>query len=233
MKKIACLSLALVLCTTLFTGCKVVGGGGEKLKVTSDELQFLQPATGDIIATINTSEGVVKILLFPQIAPKAVENFVTHATNGYYNGLTFHRTVEDFVVQGGDPKGDGTGGESIWGLPFEDEFSDLLHHYTGAVSMANSGVSTNGSQFFFVVTPIGKLDSSWPKSMEEAGWRKEVIEAYNQAGGTPYLDYKHTVFGQIYDGLDVAFKISRVDTSGQDKPKKDVVINSIEITTVE
>ena len=93
--------------------------------------------------------GVIKIKLFPEYAPKAVENFKTHAKNGYYDGLTFHRIINEFMIQGGDPNGDGSGGESIWGVPFEDEFSTEVLNYRGAF-MANSGPNTNGSQFFIV-----------------------------------------------------------------------------------
>lgn len=102
------------------------------------------------IAVIKTDKGDIKVRLFPEEAPKAVENFVTHAENGYYDGLIFHRVIKDFMIQGGDPKGTGTGGESIWGKPFADEFSSELHNFRGALSMANAGPNTNGSQFFIV-----------------------------------------------------------------------------------
>lgn len=112
--------------------------------------QFEAP-TGPV-ATMKTSMGDIEIMLFPEEAPKAVENFITHAKAGYYDGLLFHRVINDFMLQGGDPLGTGTGGESIWGAPFEDEFSDSLHNFRGALSMANSGINTNGSQFFIVQT---------------------------------------------------------------------------------
>jgi peptidylprolyl isomerase domain and WD repeat-containing protein 1 len=98
-------------------------------------------------ATLHTTSGDITIRLFPTVAPKAVENFVTHAKNGYFNGVIFHRVIKKFMIQTGDPMGDGTGGESIWGKEFEDEISNLKHEkYT--VSMANAGPNTNGSQFF-------------------------------------------------------------------------------------
>ena len=108
------------------------------------------PAVGEKVAVIKTDKGDIKVRLFPEEAPKAVENFVTHAENGYYDGLIFHRVIKDFMIQGGDPKGTGTGGESIWGKPFADEFSSELHNFRGALSMANAGPNTNGSQFFIV-----------------------------------------------------------------------------------
>ena len=224
----AVLALALVL-----TGCSGGGMGSEKLDVDTEEIQLQKPEKGDKVAVIETSEGTIKILLFEKYAPKAVFNFVTLAENGYYDNTVFHRTIENFCVQGGSPDGSPSGGTSCWGLEFEDEFSDNLHHYNGAVSMANHGDDTNGSQFFFVTSAVGQLEDDYKESMEENGWREEVISAYKQAGGIPTLDYRYTVFGQIYDGLNVAYKISRSETDENDRPEKDVVIKSVTIETVE
>lgn len=225
-----------ILCVTVVAGGLLCGCGGAASsspeKIDSGELQFTSPQTGDTVAVIDTNMGTIRAVLFPTIAPRAVENFVTHAQDGYYDGVTFHRVVKDFVIQGGDPTGTGMGGESIWGDPFADEFSDALHNYTGALSMANSGENTNGSQFFIVATPADSVSAKLAGQMEEAGWRSEVISAYQQAGGAPYLDHKHTVFGQVYSGMDVVEKIAGVDVEGEnDKPKKDVVINSVTIST--
>ena len=112
--------------------------------------QLDRPQKGETIAVMHTSLGDISIRLFPDKAPKTVENFVTHAKNGYYDGLKFHRVINDFMIQGGDPRGNGTGGESIWGDSFEDEFDVELHNLRGALSMANAGPNTNGSQFFIV-----------------------------------------------------------------------------------
>ena len=203
-------------------------------KVESNEVQFVQPQSGDTVATIKTNMGDIKVVLYPQYAPLAVENFVTHAQNGYYDGVIFHRVIEDFVIQSGDPEGTGYGGKSIWGLDFSDEFSDNLHHYTGALSMANKGEDTNGSQFFIVTCqPQTTITSEIALLMEQAGWRSEVIDAYKQAGGTPNLDYKHTVFGQVYEGLEIAFNISFAKTDVKDKPKEAIVIETIEVTVLE
>ena len=115
--------------------------------------QLNAPKDGELKATIKTNMGEIKLRLFPEHAPKAVENFTTHAKNGYYNGLIFHRVIDNFMIQGGDPLGTGKGGESIWGKPFEDEFTGELHNLRGALSMANAGPNTNGSQFFIVQAP--------------------------------------------------------------------------------
>ena len=225
--------LAFLLCMALaLAGCSGTLGG-EKLNVDSDEMQFARPQAGDKVAIITTSEGVIKVRLFEDLAPKAVNNFIFLAQSGYYNNVTFHRAIEDFLIQSGSPDGSTNGGTSAWGLEFEDEFSDLLHHYNGALSMANHGEDTNGSQFFFVTSPIGQLDSAKEEQMSRAGWRSGVIDAYKQAGGLPALDYRYTVFGQIYEGLDVAYSISRAKTDENDRPKKDIVIETVEIQTIE
>lgn len=252
--------------------------------------QFEAPESGTPIVTLHTSMGDIKMMLFPQAAPLAVENFVTHCQDGYYDGVTFHRVIEDFMIQGGDPLGNGTGGESIWKSEFEDEFCDNLFNFRGALSMANAGVSTNGSQFFIVQTDgvqfpeqqmyqmaDNKLDHTMMyifsnaliydgtmkmnakaaepnvtnEQMQEyvnglnedisknisAGITDEVkkrflaaAEKYQEVGGAYSLDYKHTVFGQVLEGMEVVDAIAKVEKDGNDKPLTDVVINS---TTVE
>ncbi|KAK7970740.1 hypothetical protein PG996_000830 [Apiospora saccharicola] len=143
--------------------------------------QTKQAETGTA-AILHTTYGDIHIRLFPDAAPKAVENFVTHAKRGYYNNTIFHRVIRKFMIQCGDPLGDGTGGESIWGKEFEDEFSTLKHDKPYTVSMANAGPNTNGSQFFITTEK------------------------------TPWLDNKHTIFGRAIQGLDVVHKIENVRT---------------------
>jgi peptidyl-prolyl cis-trans isomerase B (cyclophilin B) len=176
---------------------------------------------------LNTNKGTVSLLLFPELAPKTVENFVGLAKENYYDGIIFHRVIEDFMIQGGDPTGTGMGGESIWDEQFEDEFSPYLFNLNGALSMANSGPNTNGSQFFIVTAP--EVPGQMMDQMEGAGYPDEIIEAYRENGGTPWLDQRHTVFGHVVDGMDVVNEINQVDTNPQDKPLDDVVIESIDI----
>ena len=178
------------------------------------------------VVEMETSLGTIKIKLFPEHAPKAVENFITHSKEGYYDGVIFHRVINDFMIQGGDPEGTGMGGESIFGQPFEDEFSDKLFNLRGALSMANSGANSNGSQFFIVQN--SHLASEWKEKMVEAGYPNEIIEAYEK-GGTPWLDFKHTVFGQVIEGLDIVDKIAGVEVGERDKPIEDVVIKHIKV----
>ncbi|NWQ39274.1 peptidylprolyl isomerase [Bacillus sp. EB106-08-02-XG196] len=179
------------------------------------------------LVEIETTMGNIKIKLFPEYAPKAVENFLEHSEEGYYDGLIFHRVINDFMIQGGDPNGDGTGGESIYGKPFEDEFSNNLFNLRGALSMANSGANTNGSQFFIVQKK--SVDPSIKTEMEKAGFANEVIEAYEELGGTPWLDNRHTVFGHVVEGMDIVDKIAETPVDPKDKPEKDVVIKGIKV----
>lgn len=195
-------------------------------------MQTNAPEKGEQIAIFKTSMGDIKVKLFPEYAPKTVENFVTHAKNGYYDGLIFHRVIKDFMIQGGDPNGKGTGGESIWGGSFKDEFSKDLHNLKGALSMANAGPDTNGSQFFIVQAPKVSDDMlDQLRSADESLFPSECVNEYEELGGTPWLDFKHTVFGQVFDGMDTVDKIAEVKVDYfQNKPLTDVIINTIEIT---
>ncbi len=187
--------------------------------------QISEPAEGDMVAVMKTNQGDIKIKLFYEDAPLAVENFVRLSQQGYYDGLIFHRVIDNFMIQGGDPEGNGRGGESIWGESFKDEFSSKLHNIRGALSMANRGANTNGSQFFIVQNPI--LKDQTIEYCKSIGMDQELIEAYSQIGGTPWLDGAHTVFGQVYEGLDVVDKIAGVEIGVNDKPLEDVKILSV------
>jgi len=190
-------------------------------------LNFKEQAENQPMAVIKTNHGDMKVMLFPEAAPKAVENFTTHAKNGYYDGIIFHRVIKDFMIQGGDPQGMGFGGESIWGEPFADEFSLEALNFKGALSMANSGPNTNGSQFFIV--QAGSVDDRLIGQMEDAGYPAEAIKKYKEVGGTPWLDFRHTVFGQVVEGMDVVDEIAAVKVGRNDKPLENVVILGIDI----
>ena len=193
--------------------------------------QLGMPEQGETKIIIRTNMGDIKIRLFDDKAPKAVENFVTHAKEGYYDGLIFHRVIKDFMIQGGDPLGNGTGGESIWGEPFEDEFTPLIHNLRGALCMANAGPNTHGSQFFIVQAK--QVSDDLLEQMEMASeemFPTEVINAYRENGGTPWLDFRHTVFGQVYEGMDVVDDIASVKSDYfSNKPFSDVTIDSITV----
>ncbi|MDD3428740.1 MAG: peptidylprolyl isomerase [Oscillospiraceae bacterium] len=236
LKRILPFFMISVVVVSLFTGCKAKMGFLQKRStVESEELQFVTPKEGDTIATIDTSLGTIICVLYPQYAPKAVENFINLSQKGYYNGLTFHRVVSDFIIQSGDPTATGSGGESYWGVPFENEFTDKLHHYAGALSMSNrdsENVSgTNTSQFFIVACPQNSVPDTLTTKMLDAGWRDAVIKAYQAAGGAPYLDNLNTVFGQVIKGMDIVDKIAAVEVDENDKPVEDVVVSTITIGT--
>ena len=195
--------------------------------------QLAMPAAGDTVAIMHTNMGDISIRLFPQYAPKTVENFVTHAKNGYYNGIVFHRVIKDFMIQGGDPTATGCGGESIWGDSFADEFTPQLHNLRGALSMANAGPNTNGSQFFIVqAASVHPSLLAQMKDLPDA-FPSDCVAAYEQVGGTPHLDYRHSVFGQVFEGMDVVDAIASVKTDGRDKPLEDVTILGIDVKICE
>lgn len=208
------------------------GSSKEEDEATNEEAAIMYPqlsnevAANEALVVMNTTMGPIKIKLFPEKAPKTVENFLTHAENGYYNGIIFHRVIKDFMIQGGDPTGTGMGGESIYGDSFEDEFTMDLFNLRGALSMANAGPNTNGSQFFIVQAsnPPGSAEQ-----LKQGGWPEEIAEAYEKMGGTPHLDQKHTVFGQVVEGMDVVDKIATAKTDRSDKPSEEISIESIEI----
>ena len=183
------------------------------------------------IVTFTMENGdIMKAELYPDVAPNTVKNFISLVQKGFYNGLIFHRVINDFMIQGGDPTGTGMGGESIWGHSFADEFTPELHNLRGALCMANAGPNTNGSQFFIVQAsevPANML--SQMKDLADNGFPPEITEAYAKIGGTPWLDFRHTVFGQVVNGMDTVDAIAKTKVGANDKPVNDVVINSIEI----
>ena len=197
------------------------------------EKQMAEPEDGETIAIFHIENyGDITVKFFEDVAPNAVENFVTHAEEGYYDGLTFHRVIDEFMIQGGDPEGDGTGGESIWGEGFAEELSTTVLPYKGALCMASSGTGTSslGSQFFIV-------QSSYTSNMESYltyyGY-SNLLSSYREYGGDLYdlaIYAQYTTFGQVIDGLDIVDEIAAVETDSSDKPVEDVVISSIEITT--
>ena len=203
----------------------------ERFGMVEKELHLPQvdiETTEGPIATIKTNHGDLRIKLFPEHAPKTVANFIALSKDGYYDGVIFHRIIKDFMIQGGDPTGTGMGGESIYGESFEDEFSEELYNIRGALSMANAGPNTNGSQFFIVQNqhlPYSK------KEIARGGWPEPIAAIYAEQGGTPHLDGRHTVFGQLVDEESylVLDTIAGVETGAMDRPVEDVLIETIEI----
>lgn len=228
----------------LFTGCKGestadelnVSSDGNSVTLPDAEIRnFEMPEVGEKIAVITVKDyGEIKIKLFADAAEKGVENFTGLADMGYYDELIFHRIIPNFMIQGGDPKGNGTGGKSIWGDKFDGGVPEGLYHFSGAVAYANSGsTATDGSQFYIVNTPEGYLDSTCEELMSydisKYNWSQNVIDMYNEKGGTPFLDGSYTVFGQVFEGLDIVRELGNVETDENDKPLKQVQMESVRI----
>lgn len=236
MKRVFAVSLILAMLVLSLAGCKkepepepTPEPEPEPAPSVPVDLPQLQgPSAGDTIAVFETSKGTFKAVLYPEYAPKAVENFIAHANNSYYADMIFHRVVEGFVVQTGDPTGTGGGGESALGAPFENEYSNNLHHFTGALGMANAAENQNKSQFY--VVQGGPVSDDLIAQMEQAGFDQEVIDGYKQRGGQPTLDNRYTVFGYVYEGMDVVNEIAKVKVENE-RPKKDVELISVTIET--
>lgn len=205
----------------------------ERPAYSGDVFQLSMPKEGAQIAVFDTSLGEVRAQLFGQDAPLAVQNFISLAQEGYYDGLIFHRAVYGFVVQSGDAGGDGLGGRTIWGQPYPVEYSGRLRHYSGALCAAFSQDEpvSGGSQFYFVAALPGALEDEVTAQMESAGWPGEARDAYAQVGGLPYLDNTDTVFGQVYEGMEVVDAIACAETDEEGRPLEEITLYSVTIGT--
>lgn len=213
--------------------------------------QFELPQGGEEVAVLTIRDyGDIRIRLFPEEAPIAVANFKSLINAGYYDGLTFHRVISDFMIQGGDPNGNGTGGQSAWGEDFEDEYNTNLLHFRGALGMARtSAQNTNSSQFFInTAEPDVQKSRSWlsANGMDNSVITDEMIAMFAQYGGTYNLNGAltasktgYTVFGQVFEGMDVVDQIRSVevtyndDGSEKSKPTTEIVIEKAQIVTYE
>ncbi len=248
-KKILAAFLCTVLTASAFVSCSGKKDGGktetventtiatteatEPTTVENVEIEnFSAPQKGDTIIEMNVKDyGTVKFRLFPKYADKGVENFVELAKKGYYDGLKFHRVIQDFMVQGGDPLGSGTGGESIWGGKFDGGTDPHLIHVAGALAYANNGkTSTNGSQFYVVTGATYSDEDLFSFEQQGAVFSDNAKALYKKVGGAPWLDGKYTVFGQVIDGLDVFFKIQHVSVNQSNyMPYRDVIMESVKV----
>lgn len=205
---------------------------------SADGAQLEPPAAGEEYVVMETSMGTIKLRLFPEAAPKTVTNFKNLISTQYYNGVTFHRVMNDFMIQGGDPTGTGGGGAAFNDGVLEDEFSRNLFNFRGALAMANTGAANSGGSQFFIVQ--SKNSDFTADSLRSAGYPEWAVEKYSELGGRPSLDgvynrplvqsyLGHTVFGQVFEGMDVVDAIAAVpvDAASNYKPLEDVVIKSM------
>ena len=235
-KRILAVCLAAAL---LFAGCSFLpqnGGSAQQTisrpVVESTELQFTHPVAGDTIAVFDTSVGVFKAVLFTGEAPQACDNFIGLAQQGYYNGLTVTRVEREFVVEAG--QGADGNGTTIWnGNRYPVEVTDNLHHYSGALCMGVDDSGECASVFYVMETLPGEqsVTQELVDQMNSAGYRAEVVAAYQTAGGAPYLDYTDTVFGQVYEGMDVVDTIAQTAVDENQSPTAEITINSVSIET--
>jgi len=204
-------------------------------KENSPVKNFTSPKEGDtvIIMKLKGYDGEIKIRLFPEYAEKGVENFVGLAEKGYYDGLIFHRIIQDFMIQGGDPTGTGTGGDSIWGGTFDGGADPNVIHAAGAVAYANSGSTDTDRSQFYIVT-----GSLYPEEQFANGAPEDVKKVYSAAGGAPWLDGGYTVFGQVYQGLDIVFSaqdiltekmVSGAPATAEDRPVEELAIEYLKV----
>ena len=203
--------------------------GKENLSIAN----YTAPKEGEKIVTMKLKgyDGEIKIKLFPEYSEKGVPSFLEHAEKGYYDGLIFHRVIKDFMIQGGDPLGTGTGGESIYEKGFDDGTNPRLIHAAGAVAYANSGsTASSGSQFYIVTGQVYDKDQLSELEANGYDFTENEEEIYSTNGGTPWLDGGYTIFGQVFDGLDIVFDVQNVETDDSDKPKKDVTIEYVKVT---
>lgn len=220
--------MSVLLLCSFSTGC------GKKTVTLEEQpvLNYTAPEEGEDIVVISVRDyGDIKIKLFSDLLPEACENFTTLIEEGYYDDLIFHRVIEGFMIQGGDPKGDGTGGESCWGGKFDGGVSNQLIHIPGALAYANSGsTATDGSQFYIVTgSAVTESDLNSYSQNYSIYYTEEAKGLYEEYGGAPWLDGSYTVFGQVIDGLDVVYAISQVDVNSSSKPKTAVYIDSVTI----
>lgn len=174
---------------------------------------------------IATNFGNIKLVLYPNLAPMAVENFVELSKEGYYNGLSFDKIVKDYYIQAGISQDNPENARSIWDKPFPNELSLNLWNFKGALGMASSEKNENECQFYII--QAGELSQDSINAMEKANFPKKVMDKYKEVGGAPWLDGKHTVFGHITSGIDIVNRIANADVNSQNKPTQPVIIQEI------
>ncbi len=240
MRRALGLLCCLVMLAALAAACGDKSPSGIKKKkvqrpaVESSLAQLSGPKQGDPVAVFDTDKGQIRAVLYPDLAPMAVENFTSLAQEGFYNGKAFHRVLYGFVAQSGDADGSGRSGRTIWkNKPYPKEALGQLYHFSGALCAAFSpdAAVSGGSQFYFVQALPDSVGEELAAQLEAAGLPQPVRDAYGAAGGLPYLDNTDTVFGQVYEGMDVIDSIALVDTDEAGKPTEEILIKTVTVET--
>lgn len=250
LRKTAVFAVCAAMCLAALSGCGKKSPGSTMYKEGSksdtydisgknsngftDMANYTLPEKGEEIVVMTIKDkGSVKIKLFPDLLPRACANFAGLVSSGYYDGLTFHRVISDFMIQGGDPEATGRGGESIWGNSFDGGVSEYLCHVKGALAYANSGSTvTDGSQFYVVVGQVFEEDLFQKYKNSSFEYTDKAKQAYFDEGGAPWLDGDYTVFGQVFEGMDIIEDVcNNTVVDSLDKPVDDVIIEKIEIVT--
>ena len=223
------LSLILTVCLCLsLASCGKKADSGKEERTESPLRQLSAPVEGDTVVTIMTDMGTIRAVIFDDLVPSTAQNFIGLAESGYYDGMIIHKVIDEFVMQFGDKTLKGNGGDSFSGTGVSPEFRDDLHSYKGSLGMVVYGDGLQYSQFFIVAG--SNVSDEYVAEMQKAGYSQDVIDAYEKLGGLPGLDYVYTVFGQVFEGMDVVEQITSQETDKYNRPKKDITVKTVTIS---
>lgn len=228
LKKALSMVLTVCICFCLVScGKKEDSSNGEK--TVSPIRQLNSPAEGDTVVTIVTDKGTIKAVIYDDLVPNTAQNFIALAESGYYDGMVIHKVIKDFVMQFGDKTLKGDGGDSFSGKGVTPEYRDDLHSYKGSLGMVVYGDGLQYSQFFIVAG--GAVSDEYVAAMQKAGYSQDVIDTFVKLGGQPGFDYVYTVFGQVFEGMDIVEQITSQETDKYNRPKKDITVSTVTIST--
>lgn len=228
LKKVLSLILIVSLCFCLVSCGKKKEEGGKEQEVYPVS-QLNGPKKGDTIVTIVTDMGTIRAVIFDDLVPDTARNFIGLAESGYYDGMIIHKVIKDFVMQFGDKTLKGDGGDSFAGPGVAPHFRDDLHSYTGSLGMVAYPDGLEYSQFFIIAGST--VSDEYIAEMQKAGYKQEVIDAFKKVGGQPGFDYVYTVFGQVYEGLDIVTAIASQEADKYNRPKKDMIVKTVSISS--
>ena len=228
LKKALSLILIISLCFCLASCGKKKEEGGKESEVYPVS-QLNGPKKGDTIVTIVTDLGTIRAVILDDLVPATAANFISLAESGYYDGMIIHKVIKDFVMQLGDKTLKGDGGDSFTGTGVAPHFRDDLHSYTGSLGMVAYPDGLEYSQFFIIAGST--VSDEYITAMQQAGYSQDVIDSFKKVGGQPGFDYVYTVFGQVYEGMDIVTEITSQATDKYNRPTKDMLVKTVSIST--